>query len=51
MWALFIAGVSFVAAVIISLGKVSDRGNEMAVSHREELLSRNTEEHEGNQEK
>ncbi len=51
MWALIIAGFSFVAAIILSLGKVSERGNDMAAAHREELLSRKTEENESDQDR
>lgn len=44
MWALIISGLTFIAAIVISLGKISERGNEITASHRDELLSRNTEE-------
>ena len=43
MWALIISGLTFVAAIVISLGKISERGDEISASHREELLSRSTE--------
>ncbi|WP_154718715.1 hypothetical protein [Planococcus salinarum] len=42
MWALIISGVTFIAAIVISLGKISERGNDIAAGHREELLARET---------
>ncbi|WP_422123846.1 hypothetical protein DHX103_03280 [Planococcus sp. X10-3] len=42
MWALIISVFAFVAAIVISLGKISERGNDIAAAHREELLSRET---------
>lgn len=43
MWALVIAGASFITAIVISMGKISRRGNDIAAGHREELLARENE--------
>ena len=41
MWAIIAGGFMFVTAVIFSLGKASSKREEVASSHREELLARN----------
>ena len=43
MWALITGGFVFVMAVIFSLGKASSRREDVAHSHRQELLARGNE--------
>lgn len=40
MWALIAGGFMFVTAIIFSLGKASSKREDVASSHREELLAR-----------
>lgn len=43
MWALIAGGFMFFMAVIFSLGKASSKREEVARSHRQELLARGNE--------
>ncbi|MDN3437344.1 hypothetical protein QMA04_04530 [Planococcus sp. APC 3900] len=43
MWALITGGFIFVLAVVFSLGKASSKRENVANSHRQELLSRGKE--------
>lgn len=43
MWVLIISAVTFITAIVLSLGKISERGNDIAAGHREELLARTDE--------
>ncbi|MBT2571279.1 hypothetical protein [Planococcus sp. ISL-110] len=40
MWALIAGGFMFVTAILFSLGKASSKREDVASSHREELLAR-----------
>lgn len=44
MWGILGAGAVFIMAIILSLLKVSSRGEKIAEQHREELLTRNRKE-------
>jgi len=43
MWALIAGGFMFVLAVVFSLGKASSKREDVAHSHRQELLARGNE--------
>lgn len=40
MWSLIVAVVTFITAIIVSLGKISTRAETITAGHREELLIR-----------
>lgn len=40
IWGILTTGAVFIAAIVVSLGKVSRIGDNIAAGHREELMSR-----------
>lgn len=51
IWGILTTGAVFIAAIVVSLGKVSHFGENIAARHREELLSRNSDNEKANSER
>lgn len=41
IWGLLATGFAFITTIIISLGRISNRAEEITSAHRQELLMRN----------